>query len=149
MNRVRWNRYLWIQGMCFVLWLMPGQGLAQSNGVQPSKPALLVGAFNIQIFGKSKMSKPEVAQTLVAILRRYDLVLIQEIRDQSGDAILQLLKALNTVQEEPYLLILSERLGRTSSKEQYGFLYKPNKLEPLDQFAYEDGPEPNEDTFQY
>ena len=56
---------------------------------------LKIGAFNIQVFGASKSRKDDVMERLVDILTRYDIVLIQEIRDSSGRAILSLLGQLN------------------------------------------------------
>ena len=42
---------------------------------------LKVGAFNIKNFGKAKMKDRATLSSLVSILSRYDLVLVQEIRD--------------------------------------------------------------------
>ncbi|XP_038078126.1 deoxyribonuclease-1-like [Patiria miniata] len=100
--------------------------------------SLVIGAFNIQVFGLSKVGKPDVVETLVKILRRYDLVLIQEIRDSSQTAVPTLLKLVNANLEDKYDVIVSERLGRTSSKEQYAFLYKPSRLTVLWSYVYED-----------
>ncbi len=48
---------------------------------------ILLGSFNIRRFGKSKMSDPNVVKVLTAIVRRYDILLVQEIVDTSGEAI--------------------------------------------------------------
>ena len=37
-----------------------------------------VATFNIKVFGKTKMSKPEIVEELVTIFERYDLVAVQE-----------------------------------------------------------------------
>ena len=42
---------------------------------------LLVGAWNVQVLGVSKMEKPHVVAELVRVLRRYDLVCVQEVRN--------------------------------------------------------------------
>jgi hypothetical protein len=52
---------------------------------------ILLGSFNIRRFGKSKMSDPNVVKILTAIVRRYDILLVQEIVDTSGEAIEELL----------------------------------------------------------
>jgi hypothetical protein len=52
---------------------------------------ILLGSFNIRRFGKSKMSDPNVVKVLTAIVRRYDILLVQEIVDTSGEAIEELL----------------------------------------------------------
>ena len=46
-----------------------------------------IGAFNIQVFGKSKAGKPEVMDVLAKIIRTYDVVAIQEIRDKDQTAL--------------------------------------------------------------
>ncbi|XP_071826100.1 deoxyribonuclease-1-like [Apostichopus japonicus] len=83
-----------------------------------------IAAFNIQIFGQSKSGKPDVMSDLVQILKRYDITLIQEIRDSAQTAIDVLLDQLNAETGNAYSKVISGRLGRTSSKEQYCFFYK-------------------------
>ena len=89
---------------------------------------LKIAAFNIQVFGLSKMDKPEVVNILLQILQHFDLVFIQEIRDVSETAIYDLLNQLNAQSSFTYDLTLSPRLGRTISKEQYAILYKTDRL---------------------
>ena len=48
-----------------------------------SNETLRIGAFNIQVFGVTKASKPEVMDVLADIIRTYDIIAIQEIRDKS------------------------------------------------------------------
>jgi len=107
-----------------------------------------VAAFNIQIFGLSKMDKPGVPEILVDIISRYDVILIQEIRDISEIAIYELLDLVNAENGGAYSLLLSDRLGRTSSKEQYAYFYKSAVLSVLDTYHYDDGLEPDHDTFE-
>jgi deoxyribonuclease-1-like protein len=91
-------------------------------------------SFNIQVFGRSKMSKPEVVEILVDIISQYDLIAIQEIRDSSGEAIQQLVNLLPT----HYALEIAPREGRTQSKEQYAFIYDVRKFVTLNDYVYED-----------
>ncbi|CAH8515567.1 unnamed protein product [Schistosoma margrebowiei] len=84
-----------------------------------------IGSFNIQVFGRKKVSQKDVLKVLVQILSRYDLVVIQEIRDASGTSFKYLVNELNEYTGGIYKSILSEKLGRTNSKEQYGLIYKP------------------------
>ncbi|XP_078331806.1 deoxyribonuclease-1-like [Crassostrea virginica] len=104
------------------------------------KPPIRIGSFNIQIFGKTKFGKPEVVQELIKILSRYDIVFIQEIRDSSETYIHSLVDVVNnsTRQDEPFSLVVSARLGRTISKEQYAFLYRPSYVSVADVYQYED-----------
>ena len=90
---------------------------------------LRLGAFNIQIFGKSKAAKPEVMEVLGKIIRTYDVVAIQEIRDKSQTALPALVDVVNANSSAPYDYVVSERLGRTSSKEQYAYIYNNQTVE--------------------
>ncbi|KAG2393511.1 hypothetical protein C9374_007042 [Naegleria lovaniensis] len=86
---------------------------------------LMFCSFNIQVFGKTKMSKQHVVNILLKILSECHITFIMEIRDSTGTAIVDLLNQLNrfTNHTRSYQLQVSERLGRTSSKEQYAFIY--------------------------
>ncbi|XP_078666391.1 deoxyribonuclease-1-like [Branchiostoma floridae x Branchiostoma belcheri] len=89
--------------------------------------ALKIGAFNIQTFGRTKMSKPEVVEVLLQIAERYDILLIQEIRDSTFTAIYSFLDQLNARPGNDYSMVLSDRLGRTSYMEQYAFLWRTDR----------------------
>lgn len=97
-----------------------------------------IGAFNIQVFGQSKAGKWWVMNDLVQILKRYDLVLIQEIRDSYGTAIIELLDDLNGSTGDAYSMIIGSRQGRSSSKEQYCYFYKNSLFQVLNQNEYPD-----------
>ncbi len=86
-----------------------------------------IGAFNIQVFGVTKASKPEVMEVLAQIIRSYDVVAVQEIRDSSQTALPQLVETVNS-EGANYEYVVSERLGRTTSKEQYAYVYDSSRL---------------------
>ncbi|KAG5451339.1 Deoxyribonuclease-1 [Clonorchis sinensis] len=89
---------------------------------------LRIGSFNIQVFGQKKVENEKVLSYIVQILERYDLVVILEIRDKKGTAFQKLFQELNQQSNESYASYVSEALGRSTSKEQYGVLYKISKL---------------------
>ncbi|WP_300669863.1 endonuclease/exonuclease/phosphatase family protein [Desulfoluna sp.] len=105
----------------------------------PSEP-LTIANFNIQVFGRSKAGKPEVMETLGAIISQFDVVAIQEIRDKSGQAIKALEKEVDALGQD-YQVVLGPRLGRTASKEQYAFMYRSETLEYLRSYTYDDSRE--------
>ncbi|XP_070537349.1 deoxyribonuclease-1-like isoform X3 [Ptychodera flava] len=108
-----------------------------------------IAAFNVQVFGRTKISKQMVVDTLKKVIVRYDIILIQEIRDSSETAIYELLDMVNEVSDHEYSLEISDRLGRSSSKEQYGFLYRNDKVQVVESYVYDDGEETNgDDTFE-
>ncbi|XP_003725199.1 deoxyribonuclease-1 [Strongylocentrotus purpuratus] len=98
--------------------------------------AVKICAFNIQVLGTTKMGKPEVVDVLTQIITRYDMVLIQEIRDSSGDAIVDLLDAVNSASGNQYSMELGPRVGRSSSKEQYAYFYKSSKFRVKSSFTF-------------
>ena len=68
----------------------PPQDSPPDSPTSPETPGdeITIASFNIQIFGQTKASKPEVMEILADIIRQYDLVAIQEIRDAAETAIL-------------------------------------------------------------
>ena len=88
-----------------------------------------LAAFNIQIFGKTKAGKPKVMEVLSQIIINYDIVAVQEIRDASQTALPALRNTVNDMGDSQYDFVVSERLGRTTSKEQYAYLYNTETIE--------------------
>lgn len=105
---------------------------------------LLIGAFNIQIFGQSKMDKPDVVDILVQIVQRYDILMIQEIRDSAQTALPELVDNVNRASSVQYDFVVSPRTGRSSSKEQYGYIYRVDKVAVNGVYQYPD----NADVFE-
>ncbi|NXG84449.1 DNSL2 protein, partial [Stercorarius parasiticus] len=104
----------------------------------PATATLSVGAFNIQAFGDTKMSDEGVVGIIVSILRRYDVVLVQEVRDSDLSAVTQLMEQLNSVSTSPYDYEISGPLGRDNYKEMYLFIYRTDIVSVVDTYQYED-----------
>ena len=104
-----------------------------------SDDTLRIGAFNIQVFGVTKAAKPEVMTVLADIIRTYDVIAIQEIRDKSQTALPELVELVNSDGSQ-YDYVVSDRLGRTTSKEQYAYVYNTETVSVSDAYTY---PEPN------
>ncbi|WP_338097824.1 endonuclease/exonuclease/phosphatase family protein [Methanolapillus ohkumae] len=111
-----------------------------------------VSAFNIQIFGASKASNAEVMDVLAKTIRNYDIIGVQEIRDASGESLPKLVQLVNSGTDENgtpynYDYVVSSRLGRSSSKEQYAYIYNKDKVyvasEPIT-YPEPDGADPFE-----
>ena len=99
-----------------------------SEGNQSTKETLRIGAFNLQVFGPTKAAKPEVMDVLGKIIRTYDIIAVQEIRDASEAALPSLVNTVNSGGAQ-YGYVVSERLGRTTSKEQYAYIYNIKTIE--------------------
>lgn len=87
-----------------------------------------IATFNIQVFGESKMSKPEVMEVLAEVVRRFDIVAIQEIRAKNQMIVPRFVDMINSTGRH-YDFVLGPRLGRTSSKEQYAYIYDTASVE--------------------
>lgn len=135
-----------------ILTMVIGFGLVtiiDSNAEFFNDPNTLdIASFNLKVFGVKKMKDKTVRDTLIKIVRRYDLILIQEIRDSKGKSIIELVNMINKQQEqageEKYKVEVSTRLGRTSSKEQYAAIYRPDWVTLVDKYVYRD----TEDVFE-
>jgi len=66
---------------------------------------------------------------IVAILKNFDLIAIQEVRAVSQDVVPQLAALLNADGKYHYDYAIGPRLGRTSSKEQYAFVFDQASIE--------------------
>jgi endonuclease/exonuclease/phosphatase family metal-dependent hydrolase len=84
----------------------------QTSETQTTK----IATFNIQIFGKTKSDKPEVMAVPTKIVREFDIVLIQEIRDATEQTIPNFIQQINQANGASYSFTESPRLGRTTSK---------------------------------
>ncbi|KAF6033982.1 hypothetical protein EB796_007710 [Bugula neritina] len=57
---------------------------------------LKVGSWNFNSFGITKLSNDEARTTVVQVMRRYDVIFIQQIRDENQDVLQDLENRLNT-----------------------------------------------------
>jgi endonuclease/exonuclease/phosphatase family metal-dependent hydrolase len=87
-----------------------------------TQETIRVASFNIQVFGSSKSEKVHVMETLARITRQFDVVAVQEIRSRSQDILPRFVELINSA-DRHYDYVIGPRLGRTSSKEQYAFVF--------------------------
>ncbi len=90
--------------------------------------AVLIASFNIQVFGESKLAKPQVVDVLARVVRRFDIVAVQEVRAKSDSVVPSFVAAINA-DGSRYQHVIGPRLGRTASKEQYTFIYDTTRIE--------------------
>jgi len=105
----------------------PAEPAAQLPAAQ-SGDAIRVCSFNIQVFGTSKLSKPQAMEVLAAVVRRFDVVAIQEVRSTDDTVVPQFVRMVNA-DGSRYDFIIGPRLGRTNSKEQYAVLFNTARIE--------------------
>ncbi|XP_068450693.1 deoxyribonuclease 1 like 4, tandem duplicate 1 [Clinocottus analis] len=107
-----------------------------------------ISSFNIQKFGKNKVSDPDVLNILVKVVSRYDIIVILEVVDVSGESVQTFLDALNKAnRQHHYTLKISSRLGRTRYKEQFMFLYRDNLVDLVGSYQFDDLVDEGVDVF--
>ena len=78
-----------------------------------------IANWNLQVFGNTKASNTDLMQLYSDIIDNFDIIFVQEIRNKDQTAFPKLCDLL-----DDYNCIVSSRAGRSSSKEQYGVIYK-------------------------
>jgi len=113
--------------------------ISVSGFSQCSDNTLSICTFNIQNFGKTKLKDPERIAILAGIIRKYDVVAIQEISDKPGTVPGGFLEIINDNNRLAYQYVCSERTGRQpddkSYQEQYAYYYDSCKIQLLGQPA--------------
>jgi len=94
----------------------------------PAGDSIRIASFNIQVFGQSKLKKQLVMDVLAKVVRRFDVVAIQEVRAKT-DTIVPDFLALINAEGARYDFVIGPREGRTTSKEQYAILFDTNRIE--------------------
>jgi endonuclease/exonuclease/phosphatase family metal-dependent hydrolase len=106
----------------------PKQETGSSDYLPPDPESIRIASFNIQVLGTTKVQNEPVMEILARTIRHFDVVAIQEIRAKSQDVLPQLVKAINATGRR-YDFVIGERQGRTSSKEQYAFVFDSQRVE--------------------
>ena len=100
-----------------------------------SADTIRIASFNIQVLGQSKLKKPGVPDALARVIRQFDVVAIQELRSKQQNVIPQLLEKVNG-DGSRYDSVVGPRQGRTTSKEQYVFLFDSRVIEYVADSAF-------------
>ena len=102
---------------------------AGANGaVQKPGDVIRIASYNIQVFGESKLGKPQVVDTLVKVVRHFDIVAIQEVRAKEDTILPRFVAAINA-DGSRFDFVIGPRLGRTVSTEQYAYVFDTNRIE--------------------
>jgi endonuclease/exonuclease/phosphatase family metal-dependent hydrolase len=112
----------------------------ENNGSSSSAQTIKIMSFNIQIFGVSKMAKPEVVEILVDLVSGADIIAVQELRSLSVEPVERFMALL----PDKYDYVAGPRQGRSRSKEQYWVIYDSEKFTVVEQDSWPD----EEDIFE-
>lgn len=103
--------------------------------------AVRIGSFNLHQYGSKKAANETLTNVVAQIISDFDLAIIQEISDVSLKAPYVLHEALNKVSgADEYNMTLSDRVGRSATKEQYIFFNRESTsgVEVVNAYLYED-----------
>ncbi len=100
--------------------------LPESGGT--ADPTIRIASFNIQVFGNTKAGKAYVMDTLAHIVRQFEVVAIQEIRTKNEYLIPNFVERINRAGGH-YDYVIGPRIGYTSVKEQYAFIFDADRVE--------------------
>lgn len=108
----------------------PGPTTSQPLAGPPQNlhATIKIASFNIQVFGEKKLANRAAMGVIVELLRRYDVVAIQEVRAVSDEILPRFIAELNAT-GRGYDYVIGPRLGRTTSKEQYAFVFDQATVE--------------------
>lgn len=116
------------------------------NGSSTKNKYITVASWNLKNIGQSKLNDSARMDVIVDVLKKYDIIAIQEVKDISLQLPQQLVSKMNQ-DGSNYNVLASDRVGRNVF-EQYLFVYDDDKIdvianstgygiEPNDEFARE------------
>ncbi|XP_043357298.1 LOW QUALITY PROTEIN: deoxyribonuclease-1-like 1 [Dermochelys coriacea] len=99
----------------------------------PAGAPFRICAFNLQRFAGPKAAKVVVMDTLVKIVSRCDIAVLQEVMDAKGQAVPALINALHrSAGPDSYTALSSPLLGAGKYQERYVFVYRSGSTQLLD-----------------
>ncbi len=114
--------------------------VAADSAPTPSRPdaginAIRIASFNMQALSVSKLREPGMAEVLVDVLRRFDVVALQQIRSVNPPLMPILIDQMNT-DGHRYEFIVSEPQSTTTSGEQFAYVFDNETIEADVRGAY-------------
>lgn len=99
-----------------------------SKSIMDSVSAIRIASFNANSLGAAQMAKSPVVETLVAILRQFDVVALQGIQSERDDILPILVERLNQAGRR-FDYLIGPRVGVAGQTQQFAFLFDTTKLE--------------------
>jgi len=91
--------------------------------------SITIASWNLKNIGQSKLNDPIRSDIIIDVLKNYDIIAIQEVKDVSLQ-LPQLLVAKMNEDGSNYNVVASDRVGRNVF-EQYLFVYDDDKIDPI------------------
>lgn len=96
---------------------------------EPQEQSITIASWNLKNIGPSKLNDPERIDVIVDILKNYDIIAIQEVKDITLQLPQQLIDKMN-MDGSNYNVVASDRVGRNVF-EQYLFVYDDDKIDAI------------------
>lgn len=112
----------------------PASQTGQDGGAI-DQTSVRLATFNIQVFGVAKLKRTAAMSILSQIVRRFDVVAVQEVRAKDQSVVSRFVSLINA-DGASYAHLLGPRLGRSSSKEQYAYIYNQKRIELIEGSVY-------------
>ena len=93
-----------------------------------TRTTITIASWNIQVFGPAKLADPARMDIIVKTLKRYDITAIQEVRE-AGQTLAPTLIGLMNADGSNYNYVISNRLGHSTQKEQYLYVYDDSVID--------------------
>jgi len=92
---------------------------------------ITIASWNLKNFGQTKLNDPDRIDIIVDVIKKFDIIAIQEVQDVSLRLPGALLEKINS-DGVNYNYVASNRVGSSSRKEQYLIYYNTDKIEFVD-----------------
>jgi len=91
-------------------------------------PTLKIASFNLQRFGHHKVENPFVAETVIKVIRQFDVIALQEVCTQQQDLIAIVVDRVNQ-NGARYDYLIGPRVGHEDNREQFAFIFNTKTIE--------------------
>lgn len=81
-----------------------------------------IASFDIQAFGPAKFAKPLATKVIVDLIRRFDVVALQDVRSSRDDQLPRLVEMLNATGRH-YDFVIGPRQGPAEAEEQFALVF--------------------------
>jgi len=100
-----------------------------NSDLAPQDQSITIASWNLKNIGQSKFNDPARIDIIIDVLKNYDIIAIQEVKDITLQLPQQLVNKMNE-DGSNYNVVASNRVGR-NVKEQYLFVYDDNKINAI------------------
>jgi len=99
----------------------------RSNGPNPLS-TVRIASFSLEAFGESKLKKAAVVETIVRMIRQFDVIALQHIQSKQQNIVPELLDKVNQ-SDRRYDYCIGPRVGSESNQQQFAFLFDTDRIE--------------------